>query len=213
MVQLWISILGSSFFILTCEEAEDVISTFSWLSLGMFLNERIMNDSNTFFQVFFVQVAGMRILPVSKLIQILRSSRPPVRGRTVGSDVAGNLKTLLTGQCNKGSPNWYERAYSVASESGVGVSQTGAWRAFIVPGWRFMGTVAGAPRFTGAGPVGVFRQDGNVSLFQVWKAWRLKEFDSLFQGMKELAHRKHYPGNYWRPAVFVSLADKKGQVY
>lgn len=79
-------------------------------------------------------------------------------------------------------------------------------------GRRFMGTVAGSPRLTGAGPTEILRQEGNLSLFQAWKAWRSKELDNVFQGMKEFSYRRYYPGIYWRPAVFVSLADKKGQV-
>lgn len=152
----------------------------------------------------------MRILPVSKLYQILRSSGSRVRGRTGRSDVAGNLKKFLAGQYYKGLPEGHVRAHSVASEIRVGVSQPGSWRAFTMPGWRFMATVAGTPRFAGAAPLGVLRQEGGVSLFQVWKAWRLKEFDTLFQEMKAM---NYHPGIYWRPAVFVSLADKKGQVY
>jgi aarF domain-containing kinase len=71
---------------------------------------------------------------------------------------------------------------------------------------------AAAPRFTGASTVQITRQEGYVTLFQVWKAWRLKEFDSQLQGMKDFSYRKFQDGLYWRPAVFVSLADKKGQV-
>jgi hypothetical protein len=155
----------------------------------------------------------MRILPVSKLIQILRSSRPRTRGRTGCSDGAGNLKTFFTEECSKALLNGHRRAYSVVSESRVGVAQTGSWRAFSMLGRRFMGTVAGSPRLTGAGPTEILRQEGNLSLFQAWKAWRSKELDNVFQGMKEFSYRRYYPGIYWRPAVFFSLADKKGQVY
>jgi len=125
------------------------------------------------------------------------------------------LKRFFRTQYRKGLPDGHERASSAVSDIRAGVSQTGAWRVFTVPRWRFMGTIAGAaaPRFAGACPVQIVRQEGYVSLFQVWKAWRLKEFDSHFQGMRGFSSRKFHDGIYWRPAVFVSLADKKGQVY
>lgn len=156
----------------------------------------------------------MRILPVSKLDQILRSSRSRGRGRTGCNDAAGILKRFFSTLYRKGLPDGHERASSVASDIRAGVSLIGAWKVFTVPRWRFMGTIAGAPRFSGAtSPVRIVRQEGYVSLFQVWKAWRLKELDSHFQGMREFSYRKFHDGIYWRPAIFVSLADKKGQVY
>lgn len=156
----------------------------------------------------------MRILPVSKVYQILRSCRSRGRGQETGGNYgAGMLKRFFSTQYRKGLPDG--QASSVVSDIHAGVSQTGAWRVSTVPRWRFMGTVAGAaaPRFTGAGPVQIVRREGYASLFQIWKAWRLKEFDSHFQGMRDFSYRKFHDGIYWRPAVFVSLADKKGQVY
>jgi len=161
-----------------------------------------------------VEVAGMRFLPVSKLDQIFRSYRSGGRGRTGCNDVAGMVKRVLSTQCRKGLPDGHERD-SVVSFIRAGFSQTGTWRFFTVPRWRSLGTIAGAaaPRLTGACPVQVVRQEGTLSLFQVWKAWRLKEFDSHLQEIREFSRRKFHDGLYWRPAVFVSLADNKSKVY
>lgn len=156
----------------------------------------------------------MRILPVSKLDQILRSFSSRGRGRTGCDDVAvaGILKRFFSTHYRKGLPDGHERVSSLVSDIRAGGSQTGAWRFFTGPSWRFMGTIAGTPRFTGTSTVQIVRREGYVSLLQAWRAWRLKEFDSRVQGMREFSYRKFHDGIYWRPAVFVSLADKKGQV-
>ncbi|XP_073390853.1 uncharacterized protein [Physcomitrium patens] len=61
-------------------------------------------------------------------------------------------------------------------------------------------------------PAQVMHQKGFVSVFQIWKSWNLKEFDSFFQGLREFSYRKCHSEMYWRPVFFVSLADKKGQM-
>lgn len=149
----------------------------------------------------------MRILPVNKLEQSLRSYRSRGRGRSGSSNVAGILRRLFSTQGRKGLPDSH-----VVADVRAGVPHTRAWSLFTVPRSRFM-TTAAAPRFTGAGTVQITRQEGYMSLFQVWKAWRTKEFNSQLQGMKDFSYQKFHDGLYWRPAVFVSLADKKGQVY
>jgi hypothetical protein len=155
----------------------------------------------------------MRILPVSKLDQILRSSRPRIRGRTGSNEVIGNLETSLSARYHKGLTDGHERGYSLIHDIRVGFSQAEVWKVFTVPGRRFMVTIPGAPNSTGSSPAQVLHHEGFLSLFQIWRALRLKEFDSLYQGVREFSYRKCHPGIYWRPAVFVSLADKKGQVY
>ena len=157
-------------------------------------------------------VAGMRILPVSKLEQILRSSLPSIRGWTGSNEVIGNLK-FVSARYHKGLPDSHERGYSLVSDSRVVVSQKGLWKVFMVPGRRFMENVAGAPNLTGASPAKLLHRVGFMPLFQIRKALRLKEFESLYQEMGEFSYRKFHPGIYWRPAIFVSLGDKKCQVY
>lgn len=154
----------------------------------------------------------MRILPISKLDQILRSSRPRIRGRTGSNEVIGNLETSLSARYHKGLTDGHERGYSLIHDIRVGFSQAEVWKVFTVLGRRFMVTIPGAPNSTGSSPAQVLHHEGFVSLFQIWRALRLKEFDSLYQGVREFSYRKCHPGIYWRPAVFVSLADKKGQM-
>ena len=129
---------------------------------------------------FLLLVADMRILPVSKLDQILRSSRPLIRGRTSCNEVIGNLKTFLSARYHKGFPGSRERGYSLVSDIQVGVSQAGVWKVLILPGRRFMVTIAGAPNWTGLSLTQVLHHGGFTSLFQIWRALRLKEFDSVY---------------------------------
>ncbi|KAG0574581.1 hypothetical protein KC19_VG273600 [Ceratodon purpureus] len=154
----------------------------------------------------------MRILPVSKLDLILRSSCPRVRGRTGCNEVIGYLKTSFATRCHRGLPVGHERGYSLVPGIRVGVSIAEVWKVFIMPGRRFMVTIAGAPNLAGSSPAQVLHHEGFISIFQIWRALRLKEFDILWRGMREFSYRKFHSGICWRPAVFVSLADKKGQV-
>lgn len=147
----------------------------------------------------------MRILPVFKLDQILRSSRSRDRGRSGFDDVAGAfLRSFWSVNYRKKLPDSNGRAYSLVSDAYAGCAQAQAWVTFSVSRRKIFGTVAGT------NPSQVMRQEGSWSMFQAWKLWRS---NILYRGSRESSYRECHPSIYWRPAIFVSLADRKGQVY
>ncbi|XP_024367568.1 uncharacterized protein [Physcomitrium patens] len=147
----------------------------------------------------------MRILPVFKLDQILRSSRSRDRGRSGFDDVAGAfLRSFWSVNYRKKLPDSNGRAYSLVSDAYAGCAQAQAWVTFSVSRRKIFGTVAGT------NPSQVMRQEGSWSMFQAWKLWRS---NILYRGSRESSYRECHPSIYWRPAIFVSLADRKGQVF
>jgi len=167
---------------------------------------------------FNLNFAGMRFLPVSKLDQIFRSSFSHLWGRKTGSNV------VVEGQ-RRYKPNTprhhhhhrrrhhdhcHGRVYfSLVPEIIVAISEAGLWRGFSVTSCqKLIGTAswAGAGAGAGAGVEQRVWQECSVSLLQIWKAWRL---NGVYREMRDFSYRKCQSGVYWRPAVFVSLADKK----
>lgn len=160
-----------------------------------------------------VLIAGMRIRSVCTLGQIIRSSLSRACARTSWNELVGNLKAFSSARYCKGLSDSHERVYFIVPAARGGISQSVIWRTFLVPGRSFKGTVVGGPTLAETSPAQVMHQKGFVSVFQIWKSWNLKEFDSFFQGLREFSYRKCHSEMYWRPVFFVSLADKKGQVY
>ncbi|XP_073390844.1 uncharacterized protein [Physcomitrium patens] len=159
-----------------------------------------------------VLIAGMRIRSVCTLGQIIRSSLSRACARTSWNELVGNLKAFSSARYCKGLSDSHERVYFIVPAARGGISQSVIWRTFLVPGRSFKGTVVGGPTLAETSPAQVMHQKGFVSVFQIWKSWNLKEFDSFFQGLREFSYRKCHSEMYWRPVFFVSLADKKGQM-
>ena len=147
-----------------------------------------------------VLISGMRIPLVSKL----------VRGRTSGYEVISNLRKCSSPTYSlKGLPVGHGRGFALVPNMRVGLLQAEVWKVFVVPGQRFMMNIARAPSSLSVN----LPHGGFVSLFRIRRALRLIEFDSLCHGIREFSYQKCHSGICWSPAVFVSLADKKGQVY
>lgn len=174
---------------------------------------------------FNLNFAGMRFLPVSKLDQIFRSSFSHLWGRKTGSNVVVEGQRLYKSNTprhhrhhrRRHHDHCHGRVYfSLFPEIIVAISEAGLWRGFSVTSCqKLIGTAswAGAGARAGAGVEQRVWQECSVSLLQIWKAWRLKELDGVYREMRDFSYRKCQSGVYWRPAVFVSLSDKKGQVH